>query len=247
MNRKRPHLPDPESKPEYIQQGFDSIARRYDLLNDLMTGGLHRRWKRETVRRLDLPQNGLVLDLCAGTGDLAYRAIEAMSYQGHAAALDFSPEMILVGRQRETGKNVNSNLSWVRGDATSLPFSDKIFDGAMVGFGLRNVISIEATLREVLRVLKPGAKFVSLDTAGVEWKIFSPFYAMHINWIVPALGKFLTGSKEMYAYLTASAAAFDRPDELGEKFKRAGFTDTSYIYRPRFLGGAALVWGTRPS
>ncbi len=248
MNQTSSPLPDRESKADYIRRGFDSIAKRYDLLNDLMTAGLHRRWKREAATRLSLPPDGLVLDLCAGTGDLAFRAVRTLSGRGHAVALDFSREMMRVGQQRASSRDQEraSCVSWLCGDAGKLPFADRTFDGAMVGFGLRNVTSIEKTLDEVIRVIKPGGTFVSLDTAGSEIKAFAPLYAFQMNWIVPVLGKWLAGSKEMYSYLTVSAAAFSTPHELCQSFERAGFDETGFTFRPRLIGGAALVWGKRP-
>jgi len=235
-------LPDLESKPGFVRRGFDDIAPQYDRLNDLMTAGLHRRWKREAVRRLNIRLGMRILDLCAGTGDLAYRASSLNGEKGLTAALDFSWKMMSVGKTRNPKAN---SIEWIGGDAENLPFLDASFDGAASGFGLRNVKSVETALREVRRVLKPGAIFVSLDTAGTEWPILAPFHRFHMKRIVPLLGEWFAQSRSMYSYLTASAEAFPPPQELQSLLDRCGFRDTGYAYRPRFLGGAALVWGRR--
>lgn len=246
MKPDRFFLPDPVSKPDYVRRGFDTIAGKYDLLNDWMTVGLHRRWKREAVRRLGLQPGMRVLDFCAGTGDLALRSIPFIQTEGHVTALDFSQNMMAAGRQRTESIRFEESLSWICGDATRMPFPDACFDGAMVGFGLRNVVSIESVLREVIRVLRPGGRFVNLDTAESEWRIAQPFYKFHMKWMVPLLGRWLAGSEEMYAYLTSSAAAFETPDGLSRLLQQAGFIETGFAYRPRIVGGAALVWGQKP-
>lgn len=241
-------LPDASIKMDFVRQGFDAIASRYDLLNDLMTAGLHRLWKREAIRRLDLREGMKILDLCAGTGDLARLAHARLRRTGLVVALDFSPKMMAAGRQRSASANPGDNdgLAWTGGDACRLPFPDETFDGAVVGFGLRNVVSIETTLKETFRVLRPGGRFVSLDTAGPEWKGWRPLYKFHMNYMVPFLGRIFGGSREMYAYLASSAAAFQSPGQLRALLETCGFEDTGFSYRPRGIGGAALVWGRRP-
>lgn len=240
-------LPPPSAKPEFVRRGFDSIASNYDRLNDLMTFGLHRGWKREAIRRLALRPGMNVLDVCAGTGDLSFRALEATGQTGHVSALDFSFEMMRKGKDRaaRSNRDTTASLSWLCADANRLPFADRTFDGAVVGFGLRNLVAIEPVLREVYRVLKPGRWFINLDTAPAEWKCLMPLYRLHMNIVVPLLGRWFAGSKEMYSYLAASSAAFQPPDELRERFEHCGFVETGFAYCPRFIGGAALVWGKR--
>ncbi|HOJ61144.1 MAG TPA: ubiquinone/menaquinone biosynthesis methyltransferase [bacterium] len=241
-------LPDASRKMDFVRQGFDAIASRYDLLNDLMTVGLHRLWKREAIRRLDLREGMKVLDLCAGTGDLARLAHARMRHRGLVTALDFSPNMMAAGRERggTCMPDGNDRIVWTSGDACRLPFADETFDRVVVGFGLRNVVSIETALRETFRVLRPGGMLVSLDTAGPEWKGWRPLYMFHMEHVVPFLGRLFGGSREMYAYLASSSAAFPSPGELCTLFETCGFVDTGYGFRPRFIGGAALVWGRRP-
>ncbi|MBN2329446.1 MAG: bifunctional demethylmenaquinone methyltransferase/2-methoxy-6-polyprenyl-1,4-benzoquinol methylase UbiE [Candidatus Omnitrophica bacterium] len=235
-----------ESKPDFVRRGFDSIAARYDRLNDLMTLGLHRRWKREVIRRLSLRSGMRILDICSGTGDLAIRAAQSIQPNGHVAALDFTPNMMAAGRERTQLFESAQIFSWIGGDATQLPFADESFDGASVGFGLRNVASIEAVLQEVYRVLRPGAWFVNLDTAGSEWGVIEPFYKMYMRVMVPLMGRLFAGSRDMYAYLSSSAAAFETPQELQGLLQKAGFAQTGYAYRPRIVGGAALAWARKP-
>lgn len=241
MNHRQSRQTEP--KAIYVRDGFNAIARRYDQLNDWMTFGLHRGWKREAARRLGCRAGDRILDLCSGTGDLALRASACVGSQGAVVALDFAQEMMRLGAQRAPKQ---SPIVWLRGDAQHLPFQDNRFDGALVGFGLRNVISIESALSETLRVLKPGAMLVNLDTAEAEWKPLRPLHRLYMSRIVPLLGRFLAGSEEMYGYLASSAAAFDAPQILRERFEACGFVETGFVYRPRFIGGAALVWGRKP-
>lgn len=231
-------------KAVFVRRGFDEIARRYDLLNDVMTFGLHRGWKRDAVAKLQCGEDARILDLCSGTGDLAMRA--AVQLPGSSViALDFSMNMMANGRARTALSECSERIHWLGGDATRLPFADECFDGALVGFGLRNVASLDAALREAARVLKPGARLVNLDTAGAEFAVFEPFYRLHMNLVVPLLGRILAGSGDMYSYLSSSAAAFETPPVLANAFSCAGFRQTGYLYRPRGLGGAALVWGEK--
>jgi demethylmenaquinone methyltransferase/2-methoxy-6-polyprenyl-1,4-benzoquinol methylase len=228
-------------KAEFVRQGFDLIAPRYDVLNDIMTFGMHRSWKRKAVRLLCCQPGAQILDLCSGTGDLA-RVAEQTVPGSHVAAMDFSLQMMAQGRARTH----NDAIDWSGADATNLPFQDACFDGVLVGFGLRNVTSIEATLRETYRVLKPGARLVNLDTAGAELPILQPLLHLHMNVMVPLLGMFLAGSHSMYKYLSTSAAGFETPQELNALFQQCGFRETGYRYCPRGFGGAALVWGEKP-
>lgn len=228
-----------------MREGFDSIAARYDVLNDIMTMGLHRRWKREAVARLDLQPKMRVLDLCAGTGDLSRLATPHVGKEGVVSAVDFSMNMMQFGQNRNS--SIEHKIAWICADAECLPFESNCFDGAMSGFGLRNVTSIENTLHEIKRVLKPNALFISLDTAHTEWKFMMPFYRFYMQRIVPFMGWSLAGSRQMYKYLSDSSEIFHPPYELQSLFATTGFRETGFEYRPRFIGGAALVWGRCPA
>ncbi len=243
-NKQNFSLPDAAHKSTFVRQGFNEISRKYDLLNDLMTAGLHRSWKKDAVSKLNVTSNMKVLDLCTGTGDLAYRASKAMNHSGLTVALDFAWDMMVLGQNRFNG--IPTNLAWIGSNAENLPFLDNSFDAAIVGFGLRNVVFIESALKEVLRVLKPGGIFVSLDTASAEWKSLNWAYKLHMKIMVPTLGALIARSPRMYSYLTASAEAFESPQKLRDLFERVGFVNSQYEYRPRFVGGAALVWGRKP-
>ncbi|MBD3265174.1 ubiquinone/menaquinone biosynthesis methyltransferase [bacterium] len=232
----------PNNKPAYVRHGFASIADRYDLLNDLMTLGMHRGWKRETIRRLDLSGEMCILDLCAGTGDLAFQIVKCQP-KTFVVAVDFSREMMQRGKEKSRMANL---IAWLEGDALTLPFPDQTFHGITVGFGLRNLSDLDAGLQEILRVLKPRGKLVSLDTAQAEYNIFQPFWRMYMHGWIPLLGKWMADSKEMYTYLTSSSEAFFQPRPLCDKMKQAGFSHTGYTYKPKGIGGAAIVWGQKP-
>lgn len=239
-------VPDPTRKREYVQTGFNRIAVHYNRLNDVMTAGMHRRWKDEAVRMLGCRPGQRILDVCSGTGDLALRAQRAVGTSGQVIAFDFSWQMMQCGRD-DLGKNhPEAALHWMCGDAEHLPFADQSFDGALVGFGLRNLVSMETGLREIGRVLKPGARLVNLDTAPAEWTMLQPMYSLYMNQIVPRIGAWITGAGDMYTYLASSAAAFDPPQELQQRFGECGYVNTGFAFRPRVVGGAALVWGERP-
>ena len=243
MSIQNNSLPSPTSKPDFVRQGFDSIAGKYDRLNDLMTAGLHRRWKKEAVQRLRLKPGMRLLDFCSGTGDLAYRAIHSVGSNGQVVALDFSQQMMAAGRRRSIDKE--QKPSWLCGDAMHLPFPDETFDAACVGFGLRNVSSIETTLRDVFRVLRPGAWFVNLDTARAEWPVAQPFYNLYMSVTVPLMGKFFAGSREMYAYLSSSAAGLPNPAGVTANAYRRGFYQHRICLSPAHHWRRSVGLGTK--
>ena len=246
MNHQPSSPTDSSSKPVFVRNGFNAIASRYDLLNDLMTFGMHRQWKSSVIQKLSLHDDMRILDLCAGTGDLTFQAVRH-NPSISVYALDFSSEMMAKGLERENHlpDKKRTSIHWISGDAMHLPFQDASFDGAMVGFGLRNVADISQTLDEIKRVLKPGSMFVSLDTA-IPLPLFRPFYYAYMNFWVPLLGHFLVNSKTMYGYLTSSSYNFLQPGLLAQKLLEHGFQETGYAIRPRWVGGAAIVWGKKP-
>lgn len=218
--------------PEAIRGMFDRIAPVYDVMNRVMTAGLDRRWRRLAVREVVWPGDR-VLDACCGTGDFA---VEAERRGGRVVGLDFSARML------ERAKRKSGTIEWVEGDALALPFADGAFDVVTVGFGVRNLESVERGLIELGRVLRPGGRIAVLEITRPQG-ILRPFFRLWFDVLVPLAGKVLPGGKA-YTYLPASVRRFPGPEDLSGLFERAGFEQVSY----RLLGGGsvALHVGTRP-
>jgi demethylmenaquinone methyltransferase/2-methoxy-6-polyprenyl-1,4-benzoquinol methylase len=211
--------------PAAVEAMFDRISPVYDPMNRLMTGGLDRRWRRLTVRATVRPGDR-VLDACCGTGDLA---LEAQRAGGRVTGLDFSERML------ERARRKSKAVEWVRGDVLALPFSDGSFDAVTVGFGIRNVEDLEAGLRELARVLRPGGRLGCLEITRPRGAL-RPFFAFWFDGLVPLAGKVLPGGAA-YTYLPASVRRFPGPEDLGEAMRRAGFADIGW----RLLGGGIVA------
>ncbi len=235
-----PAVPPPESRAEYVRGMFGRIAGRYDLLNDLMTGGRHRAWKRQLVRLAGVREGHHVLDLCTGTGDLAALAAEAVGREGRVTAVDFTPEMLEVARQRH-GEN---SITWKQGDALELPFSDATFDTVLVGFGLRNVTDLDVALGEILRVLKPGGGFGSLDLGKPRQGLLRKLSWIYEFGAIPLMAAITRSPRDAYAYLPASNLAFPDQRELARRLEAVGFQDARV--HDRALGAIAMVVGRKP-
>jgi len=226
-------------RSEAVQDVFQRIAPRYDLMNKLMTGGQDRAWRRFVVQRAQIPPGGSMLDIATGTGDIAFEALTSGN-AGLAIGADFAPKMMQMGRKRTLGDRVR----WVTADALNLPFPEAHFDAVTHGYLLRNVIDIPGALREQFRVLKPGGRVVCLDTSPPPPSIVRPFILIHLNFVIPTLGTLLTGQRDAYQYLPESTKGFKTPDELVTLLQGAGFADVQY---KRFVFGTMAVhWGTKP-
>ena len=218
--------------PDAVRGMFDGIAPVYDAMNRVMTAGLDQRWRKLAVSEVVWPGDR-VLDACCGTGDLA---VAAEQRGGRAVGLDFSQKML------ERARRKSGTVEWVQGDALALPFGDAEFDAATVGFGVRNLADLEGGLRELNRVLRPGAKLAVLEITRPRG-ILRPFFRLWFDVLVPLAGKILPGGKA-YTYLPASVRRFPGPEDLSALFESAGFEDVRY----RLLGGGivALHVGRRP-
>jgi demethylmenaquinone methyltransferase / 2-methoxy-6-polyprenyl-1,4-benzoquinol methylase len=223
---------------------FSSIARRYDLINDLQSLGLHRHWKRRAIQ-LARPRPGQrALDLCCGTGDLALGlARHGLSLAG----LDFSERMLEVAQTRSSGMRTQDPaalrhaapvLRWVRGDAQRIPFSDNCFDIVTVGYGLRNLASWEAGLREMQRVAKPGGRLVVLDFGKPDNALWRGLYFGYLKLIVPGLGRVLCGSASAYAYILESLQHYPAQQGVGAKLRDLGLVEVRQV---NLLGGAMSI------
>ena len=239
-------LPPPEAKAEYVERQFDRIARRYDLLNDLISFGLHRGWKRATVRATGVRAGGLYLDLCTGTGDVALRMARATGQAGLVVGLDYSAGMLAVagGRLPRAAGQPAGGVRWVRGDALRLPFGEGAFDGAAVSFGLRNVADLPQALREVRRVLRPGARLAVVDTGVPPNRVYRVFADLFFVRVVPWIGALVAGDREAYSYLPASRETFPSQARLVRLMTESGFVECGF--RDLALGSAALHWGRKP-
>jgi demethylmenaquinone methyltransferase/2-methoxy-6-polyprenyl-1,4-benzoquinol methylase len=211
---------------EGVRSMFDRIAPVYDVMNRVMTVGLDRRWRRLTAE-LAVREGDRVLDACCGTGDLALADLKAGA--GSVVGLDFSPRMLERARRKSDG------VEWLEGDMLALPFDDASFDAVTVGFGVRNVDDLEAGLRELRRVLKPGGRLGVLEITRPKG-LLKPFFRLWFDVLVPLLGKVLPGGKA-YTYLPASVRRFPGPDDLQAVMERAGFGSVTY----RLLAGGIVA------
>jgi demethylmenaquinone methyltransferase / 2-methoxy-6-polyprenyl-1,4-benzoquinol methylase len=228
-----------ETKRSYVRGIFAAIAPRYDFLNHLLSLNVDRRWRRRAVARLgwEAHPDGVYLDLCAGTLDLAAILARRDGFRGRVIGADFVIPMLARGRGKAP------RTSAVGADALQLPFADAQFDGALVGFGVRNLVDLDAGLAEAARVLKPGARFVVLELAKPRLPLLRAAYLFYFRNILPAVGRAVSKHRDAYTYLPESVLAFPEPDELARRLSAAGFRDVSYEL---LTGGlCAIHHGTR--
>lgn len=232
-------LPTTEAKPDYVRAMFNRIAPRYDLVNDLMTGGAHRYWKRRMVAIVRPATGEKCADLATGTGDIARLLARKVGPTGSVIGLDFSAEMLAVAKARGTEAPIN----WLEGDMLALPFEDASLDVVTVGFGLRNVADLDQAFAEVARVLAPGGRFASLDLARPRIRWFGKLVDAFSFGLVPWIGKVVGGDSEAYAYLPASNKVFPDQDALGKRLADAGFEQIGV--HDQIGGTLAIVSGVR--
>jgi demethylmenaquinone methyltransferase / 2-methoxy-6-polyprenyl-1,4-benzoquinol methylase len=224
----------------YVRDMFTRIAHRYDLMNRLMTAGQDVHWRREVIRRAKVPSGGYVLDLGAGTGDLAREALRQVP-DCYPVAVDLTLEMMRVGRARI--RSIDGIIEWVSSDALALPFPEHTFEVAVSGFLLRNVIDIERTLAEQYRVLKPGGRMVALDTTQPSENLLTPLIRFHLDTVIPKMGSWLAGDKEAYRYLPETTSNFLPAERLAVLIQQVGFQDTGF--RRLMFGMVAIHWGRK--
>jgi demethylmenaquinone methyltransferase/2-methoxy-6-polyprenyl-1,4-benzoquinol methylase len=227
------------ARADDVRAMFARIARRYDLLNRLMTFGRDRAWRREAVARLELAKGQRVLDVGAGTGDLAFTILDSQAGT-HVVACDFTREMLAVGRSRPG----STAISWVLADAGRLPFAAASFEGVVSGFLLRNVSALDDALREQVRVLKPGGRLASLDTTPPCPGPLAPLVHFQLRRVIPALGRLVAGDAAAYRYLPRSTEAFASAERLAERLRSAGLAGVQFVRR--MLGTIAIHWGRKP-
>jgi demethylmenaquinone methyltransferase/2-methoxy-6-polyprenyl-1,4-benzoquinol methylase len=225
-------------KSPLVRAVFDSVAARYDLMNDLMSAGIHRRWKDEMIARLRPRPGQRLLDVAGGTGDIALRALPRLVPRGSAVVCDVSHAMLEIGRARALDQGILDGVEWVSADAERLPLPDRSIDLYTIGFGLRNVTRIDAALAEARRVLKPGGRFLCLEFTPEISPLLQPFYDLYSFQFVPLLGRIVTGNRDAYAYLVESIRRFPRQSELAEMIAGAGLGQVSFR---NLTGGVAAL------
>lgn len=235
-----------EEKAKLVHSVFEQVASRYDLMNDLMSGGLHRAWKQSMIDWLNPPRGDRpfhLIDVAGGTGDIAFRFLERAGAASQVTVCDINEHMLGVGQGRAEAKAFEGRVEFACGDAERLPFPDKSFDAYTIAFGIRNVTHVDQALREAYRVLKPGGRFLCLEFSRVAVPGIDDIYEAYSFAAIPRMGKWVTGDDAPYQYLVESIRRF--PDQ--ETFKRmigeAGFGNVSY--RNLTGGVAALHSGWR--
>jgi demethylmenaquinone methyltransferase/2-methoxy-6-polyprenyl-1,4-benzoquinol methylase len=228
-------------KQTLVNEVFHSVARRYDLMNDLMSAGLHRVWKELMINALNPPRSErpfALLDVAGGTGDIAFRAAKAAGAGFRATVCDINSDMLEVGRARAAENHLDEMVSFVEGNAEALAFPDRAFDAYTIAFGIRNVPRIELALGEAFRVLKPGGRFLCLEFSTVDVPGLDRIYDLFSFRVIPPLGRAVTGDAEAYRYLVESIRKFPRPNAFAEMIRAAGFARVSW---QRHSGGIVAL------
>lgn len=230
----------PGDKQPLVNEVFHKVAGRYDLMNDLMSAGLHRLWKDAMVTWLNPPKRPgwKVLDVAGGTGDIAFRIVDASHGNAHATVLDINGSMLSVGRDRAEKKGLSANTDFVEANAEELPFADATFDAYTIAFGIRNVPRIDVALSEAFRVLKPGGRFLCLEFSEVEMPLLDKVYEAWSFNAIPQIGKMVTGDGEPYSYLVESIRKFPNQQNFASMITRAGFERVSFR---NYSGGIAAL------
>jgi demethylmenaquinone methyltransferase/2-methoxy-6-polyprenyl-1,4-benzoquinol methylase len=260
-------LPPPERKAIYVQEMFGRIARRYDLMNRLMTLGRDRAWRRYTVARLELnspaqdpgqgpAQPGIVLDVATGTGDLAFEVLHQQP-DARVVGLDFVPDMLALAQHKASGtpqedpagtgprsgiQNAKP-LALIAADALQIPCPNGTFDAVVTGFALRNVTDIPAAFAEMARVTRPGGRIACLEIARPQAPLFRPLFALYFYRLVPIMGGWITGQRSAYTYLPHSLTGLLAPDEIEDVMRRTGWYDVSH--QRLMMGTVAVHVGVR--
>lgn len=230
-------------KHHYVNQMFARIAHRYDLMNRVMTIGQDKQWRKLLIEQAQLPPNGTLLDIATGTGDIAFEALHQHPNLNQVVGADFTLPMMHIGQQRQAKQNGGLNLSWSGADTLHLPFPNNSFDAVASGFLMRNVTSVPQALNEQARVCKPGGRVLILEIPRPPDNLFGSAFRLYFYKVVPVLGGLISGQKDAYSYLPASADAFLRPAELKAAMEQAGLHNVSY--KMLMMNTVALHAGTK--
>ncbi len=227
-----------DEKSRRVKQVFDSVADRYDVMNDVISCGLHRLWKRFTVSLCQLKPGNRVLDLASGTGDLAARMWSAIGHNGELVVADINPAMLSNGRDRLIDKGIGSNVRYVLADAESLPFPDRFFDVITIGFGLRNVTAKQNALRSMYHCLKPGGRLLVLEFSKPAVPGLSRLYDLYSFSVLPKMGRAIAGDEDSYRYLAESIRRHPDQETLKCMMQEAGFESCQFY---NLAGGIVAV------
>lgn len=231
---------DSSEKQSRVNHVFDRVAERYDVMNDFMSMGLHRAWKDALVSSLAPSKTRPMrcLDVAGGTGDVAFRIVEASGRKAKASVLDINGEMLQVGQGRAEKKGLSDHVDFVEANAEALPFEDKTFDSYTIAFGIRNVPRIQVALEEAYRVLKPGGRFLCLEFSDVDMPFLDKIYDAWSFNAIPPIGRMVTGDAEPYQYLVESIRKFPNQELFASMIGKAGFKRVTYR---NFSGGIAAL------
>jgi demethylmenaquinone methyltransferase/2-methoxy-6-polyprenyl-1,4-benzoquinol methylase len=229
-------LVSPDEKTRRVGGVFTSVARSYDLMNDLMSGGMHRLWKNRFVAKVKPRPGEQILDMAGGTGDIAFR----MAAKGALVTVsDINPDMLAVGQERAKKQGI-AGLGWQVENAEQLTFADASFDAYTIAFGIRNVTDIPAALKEAHRVLRRGGRLYILEFSTSEWPGFGELYERYSEHVIPRIGKAVANDEDSYRYLVESIRRFPKMEEFKRMIGEAGFKSTSV---EPILGGLVAIWG----
>ena len=227
-----------DEKGRYVWRHFNKVARRYDLMNTLLSFGIHHLWKHAAVKMLELNPGDRVLDVCGGTGDLALLAGRVVGPGGQVVVYDINRSMIDVGRHKVSVGESGKHIKFVEGDAEHISFADKSFEAAMVGFGIRNVPRMDQGFREMYRILKPGGKIMCLEFSRPTAPLFRQLYDIYSFHVMPLLGGIIVGSRKAYMHLVESIRTFVLPGELTAMIEQVGF---SQVTTRNLTNGIAVI------
>ena len=216
-------------KSRRVADVFHSVAPKYDLMNDLMSGGLHRLWKRFTIDAANLRPGQTVLDVASGTGDLAKALAKKVGTKGKVVMTDINPAMLQIGRDRLTDAGLVGNIECIEADAEKLPFASNDFDCVTIAFGLRNVTDKLAALKSMYRVLKPGGKLLILEFSHPPGTLLNKLYDFYSFNVIPRLGQLISRDRESYQYLVESIRMHPNQETLKSMMVEAGFEDVTYV------------------
>jgi demethylmenaquinone methyltransferase/2-methoxy-6-polyprenyl-1,4-benzoquinol methylase len=220
-----------DEKQGRVDDVFHSVARRYDLMNDLMSGGLHRAWKDALLTAVNPPKGDkpfALLDLAGGTGDVAFRVAQAGGLNTRATVCDINAEMLAVGAERAAQRGLDHAVTFEQGNAEELPYPGKSFDCVTIAFGIRNVPRIDRALAEAYRVLRIGGRFLCLEFSSIDVPGLDALYELYSFRLIPRIGQAVTGDREAYQYLVESIRKFPRPPAFARMIETAGFRRVSF-------------------